>query len=263
MQLTSSQNQIRKRNALDGQQPMNVGETERIVSMVGGAALLLYAVNRGSWPGLVAGVAGADLLYRGITGYCVIYDKMGMSTAYEQPTTGRLIAGRTANHKSSGAQSATGIHVHKAVTVNRPIEEVYDYWQNLDNLPNFMHHVQSVQRQGQSHSHWVVNVSPKLTLEWDAETTEARKNEVIGWRSLPGTTVENQGEVRFKPAPGQRGTEVHVTIAYQPPGGIIGETFARFIKGITEQQIKEDIRRFKHVLEAGEFPTIEGQPMGK
>jgi len=263
MQLTSSQNQIRKRNTLDGQQPMNVGETERIVSMVGGAALLLYAVNRGSWRGLVAGAAGADVLYRGITGYCVLYDKMGISTAAEQPTTGKLMTRSAFNGRTNGVQSATGVHVHKAVTVNRPVEAVYEYWQNLENLPNFMHHVQSVQMQGQGHSHWVVNVSPKLTLEWDAETTEERKNELIRWRSLPGATVENQGEVRFKPVPGERGTEVHVTIAYQPPGGIIGEAFARFIKGTTEQQIKEDIRRFKSMLEADEFPTIEGQPRGK
>jgi uncharacterized membrane protein len=113
-------------------------------------------------------------------------------------------------------------------------------------------------------SHWVARAPRGLTtLEWDAETTEDRENELIAWRSLPDADVDNQGVVRFQDAPDGRGTEVHVSIQYRPLAGAIGDALARLLNPISSQLIKEDLRRFKRLLETGEIPTTEGQPTGR
>jgi uncharacterized membrane protein len=101
-----------------------------------------------------------------------------------------------------------------------------------------------------------------IPLEWDAELTQEKENELIAWRSLPDSTIENRGSVRFRELPYDRGTEVKVTFAYDPPGGIIGEKFAQLANGVTAATIEEDIRHLKQILEAGEIPTNDGQPRG-
>lgn len=224
-----------------GQGQINVDQTERILSALGGAALLAYAIQRRSATvGLIGGALGLGLLYRGVSGYSYAYHALQVSTAKDHV--------------------GKGVRVDAALTVNRPIEEVYDFWRNLENLPKFMRHIKAVQRNGSGQSHWIAEISPKLRLEWDAQILQDIPNELIAWRTVPGSTIDHGGAVRFKPATGNRGTEVHATIRYEPPGGMIGETVAGLFKTITQQQVKEDIRRFKSVMEAGEFPSTQGQP---
>jgi uncharacterized membrane protein len=221
---------------------VNVDETERILSMVGGGLLIAYMLRNRSPLSFAAGALGAELVYRGVTGHSPIYDLLEKNTA-----TGVDLP----------------IELRKSVIVNREQSEVYTFWRNLENLPQFMEHVESVRTGEDGRSHWVVHVSPGLTLEWDAEITEDRPNEMIAWRSLPGSSVQNSGSVHFTPATGNRGIQTTVMLAYQPPAGMAGELFARLQKSITAQQIHEDMRRFKRILEAGEIPTTEGQPAGR
>lgn len=221
---------------------INVNSRERVLSTLGGVALLAYAVQRRSLvPSLLSGIAGVEMLYRGVTGHCPVYESLNISTAKPD-------------------EKGKGIRVDAAVTVNRGVEEAYSYWRNLENLPKFMWHVKEVHSLGGDRSHWLVEVSPKLRLEWDARITQDIPNQVIAWHTEPGSTVENGGAVRFEKAPGDRGTEIHATIRYEPPGGVIGEAAAGLFKKVTQEQIKEDIRRFKQILEAGEIATTEGQP---
>jgi uncharacterized membrane protein len=145
------------------------------------------------------------------------------------------------------------VHVRKAITVNRPLEEVYQFWRNFENLPRFMNHLEAVQVMGEQRSHWKAKAPAGMTVEWDAEIVEDRPNELILWRSLAGADVDNSGTVRFKPAPGGRGTEVHVELHYSPPGGVIGATIAKLFGEAPEQQVAGDLRVFKQVLETGEI----------
>jgi uncharacterized membrane protein len=157
----------------------------------------------------------------------------------------------------------TDLHIKKSVTVNKPVEEVYAYWRNLENLPRFMKHIKSVQTLDEKRSHWVAAVLRDMEVEWDAQILVDRPNEMIAWESLPGAKVENRGNVKFVQAPGGRGTEVHVSLEYLPPGAALGRVAAGVLNFVTEHQIKEDIRNFKHILEAGEIPTTEGQPAAR
>jgi uncharacterized membrane protein len=149
-------------------------------------------------------------------------------------------------------ESGSGIKVKSAVTVGRPVTEVYGFWRNFENLPRFMTHLESVEVQGGGRSHWVAIGPAGVRLEWDAETLEDRPNELISWRSLPGGKVDTAGSVRFKEAPGNRGTEVVVEMRYDPPGGVVGASIAKLFGESGQEVVTRDLHAFKNVLEVGE-----------
>ena len=161
----------------------------------------------------------------------------------------------------TGATGALGRRhafvVRRAVTVNRPIEEVYAFWRNFENFPRFMAHIESVRVSG-SRSHWAAKAPAGMTVEWDAEIADDRENELIAWRSLESSDVQHSGRVRFVRAPGARGTEVRVDLAYMPPAGALGRTIAKLFGEEPDQQVRDDLRRFKQIAETGEIPMSEG-----
>ena len=223
---------------------VNVSDVERWLSLVGGGALALYGLRCGTLGGLLAAVAGGSLIYRGVTGHCQIFDSLGINTAHRGPAT-TIPAGR-------------GVKVEHTVTIQRGPDELYRIWRNLENLPRFMRHLESVQVQG-NRSHWVAKGPLGTRVEWDAEIYNENPNEMIAWRSLTGADVDSAGSVHFTPAMHGRGTEVRVVLKYNPPAGRIGAALARCLGEEPEQQIREDLDRFKQLVEAGEIPTIAGQ----
>ena len=154
------------------------------------------------------------------------------------------------------------VHVRKAITIGRPAEDLYRFWRDFHNLPRFMRHLESVQVIDERRSHWQAKAPLGRTVEWDAEITEDRPNERIAWRSLEGADVPNHGSVSFEPAPGGRGTVVRVDLHYQPPGGIIGATIARLFGEEPGQQVQEDLRAFKQLMETGEVVQSEASATG-
>jgi uncharacterized membrane protein len=150
------------------------------------------------------------------------------------------------------SSNGAGHEAGKAVaTVWRQPDEVYRFWRDFENFPRFMAHVESVTVTGADRSHWRAR-APHGSVEWDAEMVTDRPNELIAWRSLPGSDVEHFGQVRFRPAPRGRGTEVEVEIHYRPPAGAIGRAVARLTGEEPVQQARDDLRRFKQVMETGE-----------
>lgn len=153
------------------------------------------------------------------------------------------------------------VHVSKKITIKTNPEEVYRFWRHLENLPRFMEHVEDVRVTDAAHSHWVVK-APGGRVEWDAEITEDVPGETLAWRSVNGAEVENRGIVRFRPAPADRGTEVQVDVYYDAPGGEAGAAIARMFGEEPLQQIRDDLRRFKQVMETGEVVRSEGSLEG-
>jgi uncharacterized membrane protein len=154
--------------------------------------------------------------------------------------------------RAAGGGRASGIHVRRSITVGRPREEVYSFWHDFQNLPRFMKHLESVTMTGNGRSHWKAKAPAGSSVEWDAEITADQPNELIAWHSLGNSDVSNSGMVRFTQAPGGRGTEVHVDLRYDPPGGAIGALFAKMFGEEPGGQIADDLRRFKQVMEIGE-----------
>lgn len=168
------------------------------------------------------------------------------------------------NGAQNGEQGKTmsDVEAKASITVNRPVEEVFVYWQNFENLPQFMAHLESVESLGEGRSRWRASGLAGVEVEWEAEVTDERINEFIAWRSVGGSTVENSGRVEFRPAPGARGTEVRVCLTYRPPAGKLGHIVAKLFGEAPDQQIRDDLRRFKQVVETGEVVRSEGTPDG-
>ncbi|MDV2991608.1 MAG: hypothetical protein N4J56_001262 [Chroococcidiopsis sp. SAG 2025] len=210
-------------------------EIGRWASLIGGGAMVLMGLQQRSLRGALLAIAGGGLAYKAATEKGDMQQALGLNQA---------------------------IKVEKTVTINQPADELYRYWHDFEKLPTFMKHLKSVQVQDNKRSHWVANAPLGASVEWDAEIIEDRENEFISWTSVEGADVDNSGFVRFKPAPGNRGTEVKVVIEYAPPGGVVASAIAKLFGEEPEQQIGDDLRRFKMLMEAGEIATTEGQPKG-
>jgi uncharacterized membrane protein len=232
---------------------INVGAAERWASCVAGGALAWYGLRRPSqilrWPKLALGLAGASLVYRGMSGRCELYRGLGINTA-------------RAPSPSAGVRARHGCKVEKSITVQRPAGDLYRWWRQLDQLPQVMRHVASVKEIDERHSHWTARGPFGATIEWDAQIINEREPEMIAWRSLPGSQVDTAGSIHFKTLPADRGTEVTVSVKYDPPGGKLTAAVAEFLGAGLDERIQQDLRRWKQLIETGEISTIEGQPRG-
>jgi len=232
---------------------VNVGQTERLVSAVGGGILALTGLKMRSLPGVLLAAVGGGLVYRGVTGHCHAYEALGVNTA--EGETGPA---------APEDYYQRGIHVDVSMTIERTPWDLYQFWRNFENLPRFMEHLEAVSVTDEKRSHWVAR-APAIAggkVEWDAEIINDEPNSLIAWRSLENANVDNAGSVRFVPGPEGRGTEVRVVIDYIPPGGRLGKWVAKLFGEEPTQQIREDLRRFKRLMETGEIPTTQGQPKG-
>jgi uncharacterized membrane protein len=211
-------------------------------SLLAGAALAIYGLKRRTLSGIFLAGVGAGLLYRGAK------------------QAGMLDGGL----KSLALQTMAtkSVDIDKSVTIDRPVEEVYAFWRRLSNLPLFMPHVEHIEELDAHRSIWNVALPSGVSLEWEARILEDRENQSIVWRSMEGADIYNEGFVTFTPTVDGKGTEVHARITYQPPAGAVGKKLAEFFNSIPSEVVKDDLRRFKAILETGEFPTIEGQPAG-
>lgn len=162
-----------------------------------------------------------------------------------------------------GRSPRGGRHTRKVITIDRPAAEVYSFWRDFENLPQFMNHLKSVVVGPDGNSHWVAKGPAGTEASWDAELTTDTPNELIGWQSLPGSMVENAGTVRFQPATGGRGTVVRVDLQYRMPGGAVGAAIAKLFGESPEKQIPVDLMRLKQLLETGEVARTEGQSAGR
>ncbi|MDQ1681433.1 MAG: hypothetical protein QOI42_2292 [Frankiaceae bacterium] len=171
--------------------------------------------------------------------------------------------GRTTSDAPSARAKPTALHVSSVVTVNKPADELYAFWRELENLPTFMTHLEYVESYGdEKRSHWIATAPAGRTVEWDAEIVEERPGELLSWRSLPGAGVTNSGTVTFTRAPQDRGTEVRVELTYSPPAGRLGSFVAKLFGEEPRQQVSDDLRRFKQVVETGEVVVSDGNPIG-
>lgn len=227
-------------NKASSESTSNLGDAERWASLIGGGALVLLGLRDRSLRGALMAIAGGGLAYHGARSEKSLPDAVSDAAGLNQT-----------------------IRVERTVTINQPAEVLYSYWRNFEQLPTFMKHLQSVQVLDERRSHWVAKAPLDQQVEWDAEIVDDRPNELIAWASVENADVDNSGFVRFKPLSHDRGTEVKVVIEYAPPGGAVAAVFAKLFGEEPEQQIGDDLSRFKQLMEAGEIATTEGQPSGR
>lgn len=230
----------------------NVSPTERVITGIAGAALTTLALaKKRDVGGATLALAGGYLLYRAASGYCPGYAALRTGTGASSHTPDNPVI-----------PHGQGIKVEKSFTIQKPASELFAYWRNFENLPRFMHHLESVTVQDSTHSHWVAKAPFGKTVAWDAEIINEVPDALIAWKSTENADVPNAGSVSFKAAPAGRGTILKVNLEYNPPAGLLGAAVAKLFGEEPHQQVADDLRRFKSLMEAGEIPTTEGQPQG-
>jgi len=222
--------------------PVNVGEIERYASIAGGAALVLAGLSRRSLAGLVLAGVGGLFMMRGAGGHCKLYDSIGVSTAApDRP----------------GVPHGTGLKIEKTIVIAAAPAELFRFWRNLENLPEFMENIESVRVLDDRRSHWVVKGPGGRPVEWDAEIVNEHPGEMISWQTLPGADVQSAGTVRFTPAEDGKSTKLRVILEVHPPAGVVGAKIARLFGKDPEAQLDEDLARLKRIIE-----NAQGAPIG-
>jgi uncharacterized membrane protein len=216
---------------------INVGKAERVVSGVAAAAVAALVLRRKRLRPLLLPIAGS-LFSRAVTGRCAVNRALGRNSARENRVS-----------RMASVARGAGVKVEKSVTVNRPVQEVYHFWRNFENLPRFMDHLESVTVIDENRSHWVAKAPAGTRVEWDATIHNEIENQLIAWRSLPGADVNNAGSVHFT-STGSGQTEVRVVLSYEPPAGKLGAAVAKLLGEEPSKQVEDDLRRFKQVMEA-------------
>jgi uncharacterized membrane protein len=216
--------------------PPTLTDAENWLALGTGGLLLLAGASRRSIAGACLALSSAPLLYRGITG--------------RWP---KFLNGVQSAETRTALSGERGVHVRESIRLECPIGDVYRYWRRLGNLPQFMAHLDRVTETSDSESHWVARGPAGLAVEWDAEIINDVENTVIGWRSLAGSDVVTAGSVNFDAVRGGRACQVSVHLQYAPPAGKAGAFLASLFGREPSQTIREDLRRFKQLLEAGEI----------
>jgi uncharacterized membrane protein len=176
----------------------------------------------------------------------------------------RAVLRQVARQDRDGRITDSGaLAVEKCITINKSPDECYRFWRNFDRFPEFMQHLDAVEKITDTRSHWKAKAPIGPSVEWDAEISADQPGELLTWHSVQGADVDNGGTVRFEPAPGGRGTIVRVEMQYRPPGGKAGALVARLFGENPSQQMDGDLRRFKQLIETGEITTTEGQSAGE
>lgn len=228
------------RRPQEGEDGINVGRTERIVSGIAAAAVAVVGVRRKRLRPILFPIAG-NLISRAVTGRCGINRALGRNSA-----RGKRVS------RVASVPRGEGIKVEKSVVVNKPAAELYRFWRNFENLPRFMDHLESVTVLDENRSHWVAKAPAGTKVEWDATIHNELENQLIAWRSLPGADVNNAGSVHFTPIGNANSTEVRVVLSYDPPAGRLGAAIAKLFGEEPSKQVEDDLRRFKQVMEATE-----------
>jgi uncharacterized membrane protein len=223
----------------------NVGQAERWLSLAAGGALGALALRRRGAAGLSFAAIAAELLYRGVTGYCPVYGALGVRTAPQ----------RGSHNAAASVPYGRGVRVEQSIAVAHPASELYNFWRRLDTLPQFMQHIEEVTVLTATRSRWRVRAPIGSRVTWEAEIINDVPGQIIGWRSLPGSAIHHAGSVHFDERDGL--TEVRVVLEYAPPARYIGASVARILGEEPHKQIAEDLRRFKGIVDRDEHANLQ------
>jgi uncharacterized membrane protein len=201
-----------------------------------GGSLIALASRKGGLFGALLGLGGAFLLFKAV--------QNGRSQPKRLPSTS--VSGRD-------------VHLSSSVVVDRPARDIYDFWRDFSNLPRVMSFLEEVRPEEGNVSHWVARVPAGPSLEWDSEVIEDLPGHRLSWRSLEGSEINTWGSVIFEPRADGKGTEVSVTLNFNPPGNSAGNAAAHFLKGLESSVLSNNMRNLKAHLEGGTTALHSGK----
>lgn len=235
----------------------NLGRAERAASAVLGGVLLVRGLRRRSLGGAVSAIAGGALLSRGLRGRSRVYRALETNVP-------------TGDRSESRAKAREPV-AERSITVGKPAEDLEEFWRDPELLERIVGDFAEVsaaggnedEDEGEDRHHWRVSGPLDRPMEWESKLVEERPGELLRWESDADATVSADGSIRFRPAPGDRGTEVTLHLSFDPPGGAVGDAVADRLGIVPETLAAKTLHRFKSLIEAGEIPTLEGNPSGR
>jgi uncharacterized membrane protein len=229
---------------------VNVNQVKRGASMLLGEVLLIVSLRRRSPVGAVLVLAAGELLYRGISGHCHLYQTLGLNTTGAR---GQYEAGAPAD----------AMQVEHSITIRKSADELYSVWRKPRNLSRIMRHFAEVTAVSANRTHWLVRAPFGQSREWDMQVVEDRPGELLRWKSIEGAEFPSEGTIRFYSAPRDWGTEVTFRLRFQIPGGTLGAVTMKLLPVAPGLLVSKALRRFKSLIETGEIPTTERQPAAR
>jgi len=221
----------------NAQTTIDIGMAERGLSIVSGVGLLVIGARMGGIKGLIVILCAVDMIFRGVTGHSWLYSLFGVNNS---------------SPKSEGAAVAQqqGTRIEESIVIQRPVDVVFDYWRNFENLPTFMRNLKDVDVINETRSRWTAVGPAGITLTWESEIINEKVDEVIAWRTVNGASVPNAGAVNLKATADGRATELVFKMEYTPPGGALGQVFLSILGQNPQKQSRDDLQRLKEILEA-------------
>jgi uncharacterized membrane protein len=225
----------------------NVGQAERAVSIAAGGALAAMGLRKRGFAGVAMALVGAELARRGLTGHCMLYEKLGLST--HGPADIRDREDVTSRAATVNARKA--IKVERTIRVQRQSGALYDLWRDFSNLPHFMQHLDSVQCTDDMHSHWIARLPGGKHVEWDSEIVNDIPGRLIAWKTVGEPDIAHAGSVHFTPLSNTDATEVRIVFDYEPPFARTIGSIASHLGLTPDALVDGDLQRFKEYVEAG------------
>lgn len=222
---------------------VNVGMLERGISLVAGGLVMALGARQDARSAIPLEALGGYLAYRGATGHCPLYAALQFDTA-ETPIPSAEVV------------------VQRSITIGVSPQQVYDFWRDVENLPRFMKHLESVALLDERRSRWVAHGPFGTVNVWEAEVVDDLPGKMLSWKTTEDSPLHHRGSIWFNEAPGGRGTEVRAVLSYRAPGGKLGAGLALFSGEEPGQQLRTDLFRLKQILETGEVSTSERKPAG-
>jgi uncharacterized membrane protein len=239
----------------------NVSDSERAVSAAIGGLFVASGLKKRGLGGLAMAIVGAELVRRGATGHCMLYDAIGFSSSDGGQTTDERGHRSDVRGAAATVNARKAIKVERSITINKPAQDVYEFWHDFSNLPRVLDHLESVDDLGGGRSRWVANGPAGTRIEWDSEIVNDIPGQLIAWKTVGKPDVAHAGSVHFTPVAG--GTEVRFVMDYEPPAGRLMSVAAKIIGESPDQKIRSDLKRLKMLFETGEVATTAGQSSGR
>ncbi|ELZ03543.1 YgaP-like transmembrane domain [Natrialba aegyptia] len=242
----------------------NVGRWDRLGSAALGGILLVRGLRKRSLGGAATALVGGALVSRGVRGHSHLYRRLGVNTA-----------GNEYRDPEPRTDSAT---VERSITVGKPADELVSYWRDPEQLSRLVGHFADVTTWGKDRYNWRVYGPLGQTIEWDTQLVSdrpdteqpdgdrsdaTRSDDDLHWETIEDAPIPHDGTVEFRPAPGDRGTEVTLRVQYDPPGGALGTAVMRWLDVAPDVLVGTTLRRFKSLAETGEIPTLEANPSAR
>ena len=239
----------------------NVSESERAVSAAVGGLFVASGLKKRGVGGLALALIGAELVRRGATGHCMLYDAIGFTSDGNGNGDGNGAHRSDLRSAAATVNARKSIKVERSITIGKPAGEIYAFWRNFSNLPQVLDHLESVTDLGNGRSHWVAKGPGGTRVEWDSEIVNDIPGELIAWKTVGEPDVAHAGSVHFKPVAG--GSEVRFVMDYEPPAGRLVAVAAKVMGESPDQKIRSDLKRLKMLFETGEVATTVGQTSGR